>query len=427
MIARWLPVLLLACLAVLAQEEPDAGVAHSGGDWTEWRVRSLRCTGLQRTDSTVILRELELRPGVGYSDQALEEDALAVKNTNLFARLVVSVNPDSADEAVDIVYAVSERPRWLAYPILAPTDRLGWVYGFALMNRNLAGKGRRLDLQAEYGEHLSYTLYLQEPWFLGRRQQVSLLVNRSSRSSAEDDFRRISKEVRLGWQRRLDRQTQWGLHPSWTEIAVRDRRPDPSQGTRNPLGLDVFGGLGLSAEHNSTDFHASPRRGVVAVGGLSAFGLSSPRMPAGWAGSLSLSRFLPLGESLVLGMNGAADWVAGRRADYMKHYLGQRGRVRAGGLERWPGWSLCHGGVELRATLLPRRVLFQHVDLGLGAVAFLDGGIVWDEIFEGRRLAAGGAGVGLRLFAPFVEVGRVDLAWSPTHGAMIQIGQGHSF
>ncbi|MFA7331124.1 MAG: BamA/TamA family outer membrane protein [Candidatus Delongbacteria bacterium] len=427
MSARWLPALLLACLAALAQEEPDESAGPAPGDWTEWRVRSLHCTGLMHTDSSVILRELELRPGVGYSDRLLQEDARAVKNTNLFARLVVSVNPDSSEEAVDIVYAVSERPSWLAYPILTPTDRLGWVYGFALMNRNQGGMGRRLDLQAEFGEHLSYSFYLQEPWFLGRRQPVSLYVNRRRSDSADGDYRKVNKEVRLGWQHYFDRETLLGVHPSWQEVTVHDRRPLAQPATSNPLGVDVFGGLGLVVERNTTDYHASPRTGSVQSAGLSAFGLGGSEMPAGLAAGLSLSRFQPLGDNLVLGLHSAADLLTGRRADYMKHYLGQRGRVRAGGVDQWPGWSLWHGSAELRMTLLPRQVFFQHVDFGLGAVAFLDGGLVWSDVFQGRRLAAGGAGVGLRLYAPFVEVGRVDLAWSPTHGAMIQIGQGHSF
>jgi outer membrane protein assembly factor BamA len=375
----------------------------------------------------VILRELELQPGVGYSDQALSEDAQAVKNTNLFARLVVSVNPDSADESVDLVYAVSERPRWLAYPILTPTERLGWIYGFALMNRNMGGMGRRLDLEAEFGEHLSYSIFVQDPWFLGRRQPVSLYVNRRVSTSANGDFLKRSKEVRLSWLHYFDRETLLGIQPSWQEITVHDNRPNPENATCNPLGVDVFGGLGLQLERNTTDYHASPHRGWVGSGGVTAFGLGGSEMPAGLSAALSYSCFLPSGENWVLGLHSATDLIAGRRADYMKHYLGKRSRVRAGGVDRWSGWSVWNASAELRMNLLPRKVYFQHIDLGLGAVAFVDGGLVWDDIYQGRRLAAGGAGLGLRLFAPFVEVGRVDVAWSPTHGAMIQIGQGHSF
>ena len=418
---------LLLALPALSQVPADGDVARGAGDWTDWRVRSLRCVGLQHTDSTVILRELELTPGVGYSDALLEADAQAVKNTNLFARLVVSVNPDSVEEAVDVVYAVNERPRWLAYPILTPTERLGLVYGFGLMNRNLGGLGRRLDLEAEYGEHLSYSLYLQEPWLLGRRQPVYFYVNRKSSVPADESYRRLSKEVRLGWSHHFDRETRFGLHPFWQEITESNHRAGAEPHTLNRLGLDVFGGLGLSLEHNSTDYHANPRRGGVEQAGLSAFGLAGPDHPAGLSAHAGASRFFPLPAELVLGLNLATDVTLGHRAAYMKHYLGGRTRVRAGESTRWPGWSLVNGGIELRAPLLARRVYFQHIDFGVGLVAFADGGLVWRDEFHGRLLAAGGAGLGLRLFAPFIEVGRADLSWSPSHGLLLQIGQGHAF
>lgn len=415
---------VLTALAGAAVGQDDGGRA---ADWADWKVRSVQVTGLRSTDSTVVLRELELRPGVGYSDRLLEEDGQSVKNTNLFARLVVSVNADSADEAVDIVYAVAERPRWLAYPVLSPTDRLGWIYGFALMNRNLGGRGRQLDLTAEYGEHLSYTVYLRDPWFLGRRQPVSLYVNRRVSSTDGGDYRKRSKEVRLGWWHSFDRQTQLGVLPSWQEVWVRDRRPQPSGGTLNPLGLDVFGGLGLQWVRNTTDFHVHPRRGGMTSLALTGFGLGGAGMPSGLAAGATASRFLPLGGEWTVGLHAAGDLLEGRRADYMMRYLAGPAGVRAGGVDRWPGWSLLHGSLELRGSLLPRRVYLQHVDLGLGVVAFADAGAVWDERFQGRPLAAGGIGLGLRLFAPFVEVGRVDVAWSPGHGARILIGQGHSF
>lgn len=413
---------LLGCLCTLAAEEQAATP-----DWSEWRVRSVRCQGLQHSDSSVILRELELRPGVGYSDRMLAEDAKAIKNTNLFARLIVSISPDSAEEAVDVVYAVSERPPWLAYPILTPTEELGWIYGFGLMNRNLGGKGRRLDLEAEYGEHLSYSLFLQDPWFMGRRQPVSIYLNRRDAESATGDYRRMSKELRLNWQHHLDRERSLGLQASWNEMTVRDHRAVPEPVTVNPLGVDVFGGLGVNFVRNSTDFHVNPSRGGVLSASASAFGLAGEKHPAGMLWAAGASHFLPLGSAWTLGGNLASSVTAGRRADYMKHYLGGRSRVRSAYGDQWPGWSQAHASLELRAPLLQRRVYFQHIDFGLGLVAFADGGVVWKDEFKGRNLAAGGAGLGLRLFAPFVEVGRIDVAWSPSQGAVIHFGQGHAF
>jgi outer membrane protein assembly factor BamA len=422
---QWWWVLL--ALALQARSQPVGEAAARPGDWTEWRVRHISCLGLQHTDSTVILRELELSTGFGYSDELLADDARAVKNTNLFARLVVSVNPDSAEEAVDIVFAVNERPRWLAYPILSPTDGLGWTWGGGLMNRNLGGMGRRLDLAVEAGRRFSYSVYLQDPWFMGRRQAVSLYHNRRQARSAAGDYDWVGSELRVGWQQRLDRHTRLGLHPFRQEVVVHDRRAGREQVTVNPRGVDAYGGLSLSLDRNTTDFHVSPGRGGHAWAMATGLGLGGDNQPQGLLVQASASRFAPLGPRLTVGLNLSAGLAQGRLAEYMKHYLGGRGRVRSGAGGQWPGWSLCHGSFELRAPLLPRQVYFQHIDFGLGWVAFLDGGLVWEEQFHGRRLAAGGAGLGLRLFAPFVEVGRIDAGWSPTHGFNVHIAQGHAF
>jgi hypothetical protein len=118
---------LVAGYLLLLLARVVAGVPPDAGSWQEWTVRRVSCLGLERTDQEVILRELELRPGTGYDDRLLEADANAVKNTGLFASLVVTVRADSLDGSVEITYAVTERPAWIGYPILNPTEDLGIV------------------------------------------------------------------------------------------------------------------------------------------------------------------------------------------------------------------------------------------------------------------------------------------------------------
>lgn len=415
-------LLLLLAVAVFAQAPR--------GDWTEWRVRSVRCLGLQVTDSTTILRELELLPGTGYDDRLLDADANAIKNTNLFARLVVSVKADSADESVDIVYAVTERPPWFAYPILSPSvgagNRVDLVYGFGLMHRNLGGLGRRLDLEAEYGAHLNYSLTYVEPWFLGRRHPLSFHAARRVDDSANGDYSRSTRSLGFGVSHYYQREFSVGLQPFWQEVRVRDHRPVPEQVTVNPLGLDVYGGLTLSADLNLTDLHVNPTRGWRSSVSLMGFGSGGDRQPAGLAGELETAGYRRFASG-VLALHLATGWTGGRRGDYMKRYLGGSLRVRAGEGGDWPGWSTALGTLEWRRTLLEKRIIFRRYDVGLGGVLFVDGGLVWPELYGGTPLAAGGAGVGLRLFAPFIEVGRLDLAWSPERGLQVRIGRGQAF
>jgi len=413
-----------AALAAAALAAPPR--SEAGGDWTEWRVRSVRCLGLGRTDSTVILRELELTPGTGYSDELLDADANAIKNTNLFARLVVSVRPDSLDEAVDVVYAVTERPPWLVYPIVSPTADLEPVYGVGVMHRNLGGEGRRLDFEAEFGAHVNYSLTWVEPWFLGRRQPLSVRAARRISDSADGDYRSATRSLGVGWTRYVERELSVGLSPWWQEVRIRDNRPEPEQVTVNPRGRDVYAGLSLSAGLNLTDVHVNPTRGWRTDGGLSAFGFGGSNQPAGWTADAAVAGFRRAGAG-VLAAQLAAGLTAGRTGDYMKRYLGGSQHVRAGESGAWQGWSTLVANLEWRLPLVDRRVYWRRVDLALGGVLFADAGLVWHEVYGDRPLAAGGAGAGLRLFAPFVEVARLDFAWSPEHGLQVRVGRGQMF
>jgi outer membrane protein assembly factor BamA len=428
-LALKLLMLVLLALPATARQEQDMELRSNMSaelDWTEWRVRNVSCSGLVHADSVVILRELELQPGTGYSDALLQEDALAVKNTGLFARLVISVEADTSDESVDINYAVTERPRFLAYPIVSPTEDLEWVYGFGLMNRNLGGKGRRLDLEAEYGNHLNYSLQLVEPWIFGVRNPLSIYLNRRIADNATGDYERRSSEIVLGYRHYFDKELSLGLNPWWHEVVIHDEGAEDPY-TVNPQGRDTFGGFTFDLNHNTTDLHVYPERGGRSHLMVSAFGLGGRNQPAGTRVWASRSRFRSLGSGRVLGVNLAAETTAGRIGDYFKHYLGGRNGVRSGHSGDWPGGSLLYGNLELRLPLMDRRVYFKRIDIALGAVFFADGGVVWKERFHGDQLAAGAVGLGLRVFAPFIDVGRLDLAWSLERGAVIQIGKGHSF
>jgi outer membrane protein assembly factor BamA len=420
------------CLLLLAFSQSDAKdlpFQLESDDWTEWKVRSLNLMGLQHTDSTVVLRELEMRPGSGYSDLALQDDIHALQNTQLFARLVVTVHADSSEEAVDVVYAVAERPRFLAYPVLSPADTQGWVYGFALMNENLGGSARFLRLIVEQGDHLDYSLEAGDPWFLGKRRPVGLRLSQRVSDALDSDCERRSRSISLSWRRYFDRQLSLGLNPFFDEMRVRNFTTETCESTVSPDGFDRIAGLGFDVNLNSTDVHLRPSKGVHGRFALRAFGLSGLENPAGVSLDASLASFhsVPIFRRAVLGLRVAAGMTGGRRGDYMKRYLGGSKRVRAGLPSDWPGWSQCVASVEYRLPLLDRQVFFKHLDVGLGLVLFADGGLSWKDEFRGDLLAAGGLGLGLRVFAPFIKVGRLDFAYKPGSGFIVTAAHGHAF
>jgi outer membrane protein assembly factor BamA len=281
----------------------------------------------------------------------------------------------------------------------------------------------------ENGEHLNYSLALGDPWFLGERRPVSLKLSNHVSESPEGDYERHFKSVGINWRRYFDRQFSVAFHPYLSELRIRDHRVDPEVVTVNPKGLDVIAGCSVSLDVNTTDVFLRPRRGIHAKARIDGFGLAGSNQPEGLAFDAELAWFrqAPVATCGILGLRMGLGVTTGRRGDYMKRYLGGSRRVRAGLPGDWPGWSQGFMSAEFRLPLVDRRLYFKHIDLGLGFVLFADGGLSWKEEFHGSSLAAGGVGMGLRVFAPFIEVGRLDVAWNPESGITIFAARGHAF
>ncbi|MCA9785186.1 MAG: hypothetical protein KC488_01405, partial [Candidatus Cloacimonetes bacterium] len=48
-------------------------------EWSDWKVASIRVTGLEHVREEAVIRELEMHPGDLYSDAELVQDANAIK------------------------------------------------------------------------------------------------------------------------------------------------------------------------------------------------------------------------------------------------------------------------------------------------------------------------------------------------------------
>jgi outer membrane protein assembly factor BamA len=428
--ASYLLLLLIFVPALLqaAPQFPDTLDLSEYNDlWIEWRVRSVVCHGLEITDSTTVLRELELLPGAGYNDVLLQEDANAVKNTGIFARLAVSVSPDSVAEAVDIIYAVQERPAYFVLPILETRSANKLSYGFKLYYINLFGKGQHLTLKMIEGGLHSYQVGFSNPWLFRKKQRFNVIIKHLEKNNPAEDYWVENNVAALGLSEYLTREFQVNYGIFWRYSSIIAYEEGLEKKTVNPDGADNFGGVNAGFRINTTDLYVNPHHGSNIYSGVTFFGLSGRNHPAGTSCVFSASKFFPYSEKIVLGLNLQSSFIAGRRPEYLRTFLGGENGVRSGATGSWENWSQLVTHCELRFQMMKRRVVFHNIDIGIDGVLFADGGIGWQEIYTGENFAAGGLGAGLRFFVPFIDVGRFDTSWSPNHGLMFSIGTGHIF
>ena len=108
---------------------------------------------------------------------------------------------------------------------------------------------------------------------------------------------------------------------------------------------------------------------------------------------------------------------------YSDFALGGANTVRGWGFESRRGKNQFIASLEHRYTLVPTRgfrVKGLNVYGGVALAVFGDVGTVWNDEHEFADNAIGGFGVGLRVFVPFIDVLRLDLAFG--NGARGAIG-----
>ncbi|HEV7348901.1 BamA/TamA family outer membrane protein [Telluribacter sp.] len=162
--------------------------------------------GNYRTRTTIILREMALKPGdtlrAGTLAEQLEIDRRKIVNTNLFVTVEMQLIPqetvpDDGLQEVHVRVVVKERWYFLAIPVFQLADRNfneWWydrdrdlrrvTYGLYLSYNNLTGRADRLRFLAEFGfipkYEMTYSVpYIDKAQTIGISTGISYTTNKS--------------------------------------------------------------------------------------------------------------------------------------------------------------------------------------------------------------------------------------------------------
>ena len=130
--------------------------------------------------------------------------------------------------------------------------------------------------------------------------------------------------------------------------------------------------------------------------------------------------FVGFSENSVLALLSSVDFQSGAFPSYSYVTLGGSGSLRGHPVARFKAYHRWFQTVEWRYLLFPRMVftlpVIREFDVGVGLVAFVDTGIVWNGSadFELANFHGTG-GVGLRFYSPIQDVFRVDFGFD-LHG-----------
>jgi len=393
---------------------------------TSVKIDTIEVVGNERTQDSVILRELHFNPPCEVDQEDLEIIQNRLSNLFIFNRVQVGVF--EMDDKNILQIQVTET--WYLYPvpILFLNDR-EWdriSYGFKLTHYNFRGMNEKLNVGGWLGFNPSFFLSYNNPW-VGTKSRLIMrgsvfgkrTQNRFSDVTGEGfQDRQLGGSVTLG--KRLTLNTSLRASFGMRRIEFPDDKISFSEsGTK----VDIFPTASLTLSTDHRDLREYPRSGYSARYSLIRGGFTENQADF-WRWEMDNRVYIPLHKRFSLAARNLLKLNRGQQPTYSYTFLGFGERIRGYFDRRLPAQNLMLQNLEMRISLLPVRYfswkdaplmsqLFQDMKFGISMGLHMDSGTVWER---SREIAIDnfltGYGVGLHLHLPHIYLLRIDHTWS---------------
>ncbi|MFW6162673.1 MAG: BamA/OMP85 family outer membrane protein [Planctomycetota bacterium] len=391
-------------------------------------VRMVRTSGHPRTRREVILRELELGPGMVYDVRKLERSRRALNRLQYFDELtlkLVPTDPPSPGER-DLLVDVTEADTGYFRFGLGFSSANAFIGAIELVQRNFDYR----DTPEDWGDLLSgnafvgagqyfrialypgtiYSTYLvqyRNPYWGGRNQSAGWSAYWRSRDQDEWVERRIGVRLTRGIRKYKgdpDTDVIFHLRTEAVQVLEVDEQHAPSDAV-DEEGTHPLVGLGVTVQRDRTDRPVLPTSGYKWEGGPELVVPHGVKLGAGGTRYWEVGE-RPKGHERVLSLRGRIDYGLGSFPIYERYYAGAplirgfeyRGAGPHDNGEPEGGQYRVVASAQYRYPLIADR---------LYTVAFVDTGTVTDDftVFGDPRLAVG---IGFRLLIP--QISRAPLS-----------------
>lgn len=383
--------------------------------WVDRPLARVEIVGLRKTRPHVVRREITQGAGDTLRWKRVERDRRRLLDLGLFADISVSAHRDSTLGRPVLTYRLSERPTFLALPILEydPEDRFS--YGAYVFEQNFRGRGEHVGLSGRLGGRKGVAVGYAVPWILGHRIGAGFQLFSTEGKKRTEGIYETSRGFGLQISPSASYATRLGVSAGVEDTRTRPLHPDDPD--HPPRERDEHRWLGVGVSADTRDYRFEPTGGFVLAAGATQNG--------GPIGGTTDFRRYHLDALRVFGTGGRSALTVGTRMlwsdgpvpRFLRINLGGINTLRGhpqgelGGESRWIGW------IEQRVPVLAKHTFSvlggrYRVDYTVDAAAFFDAGTIWekDELLEGKARARWGGGVGLRLIVPLAQIVRFDAA-----------------
>ncbi len=380
-------------------------------------IREIRIVGLKQTKEQVVRDQLASQSGSKYTEEAANDDYRWLDRLGVFSSIKIAAAP--VEDQVVLTVEVEELMRILPYPSINVTGENGVSAGFGAKVPSLLHRGIAFSASARFGPLTEADVVLQSPWRLQRREWFDARYTYRNRPNELDNFREHTHEFEFRGGVKF--KQNWRVGGRFARITLKSDQP---RITLSPDNLDHIPTLGALVEHDGRDLRSNPHRGWKMSFDIAQNG--------GWIGGAAdyvsaefdIRRYQPLADRHVLAFFSFATLHSGIVGQdvpvYENFHIGGTNSLRGWKPNARQGNNQFLNTVEYRyEAMSPRsfRIRGFGFYVGVQLAAFADLSTAWDRGADFTRNMIGGAGFGIRLIIPILEMIRMDFAFG-------QSGQG---
>jgi len=409
--------------------------AHSQSEWAEFAehqgklVISVAITGHSVTKDYIIWREIETRKGDTLDVKVLAADFIRLENLGIFSSIAISLRKVGED-AVYVGFELREMP-WLVPSLrIKYTEQDGFSVGPSLVSVNLFGRAMYASGYAVFGGTNQFAITYRWPWITADHLSVDVWTALLDRFDNLNEFKENSFELRPWMGIFLGRRGR-----AKATIGLFRMNSDRDGITLSDDRTDRFWRAGLALGFDSRDSWRQTENGwwFEALAGH-ATGVGD--RPGNWyRGEVDIRRWLRIVPNHFISagvlFSSNTGTVDESFPSYFMYRLGGSNSIRGYDIEKLGkelfGQNQFIFTTEYQYTFMPLRE-FEFFNRwtasgGMGVAVFADYGDAWnnDDGFDFNH-GRFGAGVGLRLLVPGINVIRLDLAIGESGEVFFHLG-----
>lgn len=400
-------------------------------------IAKIEIRGNQLTKNYIIEREIHHPVGVPFDSTIAMMDRNRIDNLGIFSDVQFYLSPADKGEVI-LTYYVVETWRIFPVPLIMYQEETGWSYGGMLLVKNFRGRNEYLEILGAGGQNQFGSVEFHNPWIAGDHisLQSHLLFNVFNHSFLSFTYQELDGEITMG--------RYFGYNwKTWITTSLEKRWIDYFD-TQSDDIEHVYFQAKLQLMYDTRDIYINPTNGIKIFTEIRPdIGLddNSPHN-AYWEFQSSVYKSF---------ISGPKNWVGGFSL-YFRKYFGESIPYRilsVGGVESVRGWNVVdslkysnenyrtgtnqyNATIELRQTIIPKRLSSIGTEFGLILAEFVDVGAADDKFIRMfSKPAIAGAGAGVRFYIPGNMLFRIDYGVGFYKGrwrnSVWHLGIGHKF